>query len=137
MLNADWFRRVPWSLVACALALMSLGLTGIARGDELARAGEFFSKQVVWIVLAVPAMLLTTLVPYRVARRHGYAWLGVSILLLGIVYFFPAKWGSRRWIPLGVMNFQPSELAKLAFILALSRYLMYRENFRRLPGLVV
>lgn len=137
MLNADWLRRLPWSIMACATALMFLGLSGIARGDELAHAGEFFSKQIVWIVLAVPGMLLATLVPYRVARHHSYAWLGFSILLLGIVYFFPAKWGSRRWIPLGFMNFQPSELAKLAFILALSRYLMYRENYRRLPGLVV
>jgi len=137
MLNADWLRRLPWSIMACALALMFLGLTGIARGDELAHAGEFFSKQIVWIFIAVPAMLLATLVPYRVVRHHSYIWLGFSILLLGIVYFFPSKWGSRRWIPLGFMNFQPSELAKLAFILALSRYLMYRENYRRLPGLVV
>jgi cell division protein FtsW (lipid II flippase) len=35
------------------------------------------------------------------------------------------------------MNFQPSELAKLAFILAVSRYLMYRENYRRLSGLAI
>jgi cell division protein FtsW (lipid II flippase) len=137
MINSDWLRRLPWSIVGCALALMLLGLTGISRGDELAHAGEFFSKQIVWIVLAVPAMFLATLVPYRVAKHHSYAWLGLSILLLALVYLFPAKWGSRRWIPLGVMNFQPSELAKLAFILALSRYLMYRENYRRLSGLAV
>src|SRR5579863_7480706 len=137
MLNAAWLRRLPWSIVACTFALMFLGLTGIARGDELAHAGEFFSKQVVWIVLAVPAMFLATLVPYRAIGRQSYLWLGGSLVLLTIVYFFPAKWGSRRWIPLGFMNFQPSELAKLAFILALSRYLMYRENFRRLPGLAI
>lgn len=135
MLTIDWLRRVPWTLAACALALMLLGLTGISRGDELAHAGEFFSKQVVWIILALPTMFLAALVPYRVLRHQSYAWLGLSVALLGIVYFFPAKWGSRRWIPLGFMNFQPSELAKLAFILALSRYLMYRENYRRMTGL--
>lgn len=137
MLNRELLRRMPWSLVACVVALMSLGLTGIARGDELAHAGEFFSKQVVWIVLALPAMLLATLIPYRKIRHQSYVWLGLSLGLLLVVYFFPAKWGSRRWIPLGFMNFQPSELAKLAFILALARYLMYRENYRRLTGLVI
>ncbi len=137
MSNTDWFRRIPWLLVGSSLALMAIGLTGIARGDELAHAGEFFGRQVVWIALALPAMLLATLIPYRAFRHQSYPWLALSVGLLAIVYFFPAKWGSRRWIPLGFMNFQPSELAKLAFILALSRYLMYRENYRRLSGLVI
>jgi cell division protein FtsW (lipid II flippase) len=137
MWNTDWIRRLPWSLVASTLALLALGLTGIARGDELAHAGEFFSKQVVWIALALPAMFLATWLPYRVFRHQSYLWLGLSVALLAIVYVFPAKWGSRRWIPLGFMNFQPSELAKLAFILAVSRYLMYRENYRRLSGLAI
>ncbi|MBI3866095.1 MAG: rod shape-determining protein RodA [Planctomycetia bacterium] len=134
---ANWRRRVPWSLALCALALMVLGLTGIERGDQLAHAGEFLHKQMVWIVIAVAAMFLTTVVPYRVLRHQSYLWLAASVGLLAIVYLFPAKWGSRRWVPLGVMNFQPSELAKLACILALARYLMYRENYRRLSGLVV
>src|SRR5262249_47437600 len=137
MMNTDWYRRIPWSLAACTVGLMVLGLTGIARGDELAHAGEFYGKQVVWIVLAVPAMLLATLVPYRVLRHQGYLWLGLAVALLAVVYLFPAKWGSRRWIPLGFMNFQPSELAKLAYILAVSRYLMHRENYRRLSGLAI
>jgi cell division protein FtsW (lipid II flippase) len=137
MLPAQAMRRIPWSVVACALALMLLGLTGIARGDELTHAGEFFNKQVVWIAIAIPAMLLATLVPYRIVRHQSYLWLALAIVLLAVVFVFPARWGSRRWIPLGFMHFQPSELAKLAFVLAVSRYLMYRENYRRLSGLVV
>jgi rod shape determining protein RodA len=137
MLKTDGIRRLPWALLACTLALMALGLTGIARGDELAHAGEFFSKQLVWIAIALPAMVLAMLLPYRMFRHQSYLWLGLSVALLAIVYVFPAKWGSRRWIPLGFMNFQPSELAKLAFILAVSRYLMYRENYRRLSGLAI
>jgi cell division protein FtsW (lipid II flippase) len=129
--------RVPWEMVACIAALMLLGLSGIARGDELAHAGEFFSRQIVWIVLALAAMIVAMLFPYRVYRYYSYAALAASILLLLAVYFFPEKWGSRRWIPLGLMNLQPSELAKLTFILALARYLMYRDNVRRLKGLAI
>ena len=79
--------------------------------------------------------VLATLVPYRVFRHQSYLWLGISVALLAIVYFFPAKWGSRRWIPLGFMNFQPSELAKLAFILAVSRYLDVPRELPQAPGL--
>ncbi|HTI51667.1 MAG TPA: FtsW/RodA/SpoVE family cell cycle protein, partial [Planctomycetaceae bacterium] len=83
-----------------------------------------------------PAFLLAARTPYSGLRRQGYFWFGVSVGLLVVVYLFPARWGSRRWIPLGIMYFQPSELAKLAYVVALSRYLMYRENFRSLSGLI-
>jgi len=116
---------------------MLLGLTGIERGDELSRAGEFFSRQIVWIAIATPAMLLATFVPYRICRHHCYLLFAFSLLALVIVFLFPARWGSRRWVPLGLMYFQPSEMAKLACVMALARYLMYRENFRRLTGLLV
>lgn len=133
----DWVRRVPWIIPGCALGLMLLGLSGIARGDELSGAGDYFSRQIVWIALAVPAMLFVTFVPYRVCRYHCYLWFAASLACLVAVYCFPEKGGARRWIPLGLMNFQPSEMAKLTYIMALSRYLMYRENYRRVTGLLV
>lgn len=135
--TTDWFKRVPWTLVAALGVLMAAGLAGIDRGDELSGGGEFFGRQVVWIVLSVPAMFAATLVPYRVLRRFSIPLFGLSLVLLGVVYLMPARNGAHRWIPLGVMHFQPSELAKLAFVMALSHYLMYRRNYRRLPGLLV
>jgi len=135
--RADWLRRLPWTVLFCVVALAVCGLSGIARGDALAGSGDFFSRQVVWLVLAVPAMLAATLVPYHVFRRNSYLLFGISLVLLLAVYFFPARNGSHRWIPLGPMNFQPSELAKLAYILVLARYLMHRANYRRLTGLLI
>jgi rod shape determining protein RodA len=137
MVPLQSLRSLPWTVVGCALALLALGLSGIARGDELSQAGEFLGKQVVWIALGVPAFLLAIRTPYSGLRRQGYLWFALSVALLVIVYLFPARWGSRRWIPLGVMYFQPSELAKLTFVIALARYLMYRENFRKFSGLIV
>jgi len=135
--TANWFRRVPWGIVISALALMLIGLSGIVRGDELAGGGDFFNRQLVWIGLAVPAMFAATLVPYRSLRGLSYPLFGISLLLLLLVYFMPARNGSHRWIPLGIMYFQPSELAKLTFMMALAHYLMYRKNYRRLSGLLV
>ncbi len=132
-----WLQRVPWTVVALSGGLMAAGLLGIGRGDELAGSGDYFTRQLVWIALAVPAMFVATLVPYRNLRRFSMPLFGLSLLLLLVVYFMPARNGAHRWIPLGVMNFQPSEMAKIAFIMALSHYLMYRRNYRRLPGLLV
>jgi rod shape-determining protein RodA len=132
----EWFRRIPWTVVAATLGLMLIGLTGIDRGDELAGKGGDFARQVVWIVLSIPLMFAATFVSYRSFRELSYPLFAASVLLLVAVFFTPARNGAHRWIPLGVLNFQPSELAKLAFIMALAHYLMYRSNYRRLLGLV-
>jgi cell division protein FtsW (lipid II flippase) len=52
------------------------------------------------------------------------------------VYFFPAINHAHRWIRLGPIGLQPSELAKAIYVLALARYLMHRDNYRRLRGLL-
>lgn len=137
MKPTQWIARVPWIIVLSAIGLMALGLSGIVRGDELSGVGHFYSRQVVWIVLGLPTLLTVTLVPYRHFRGISYGLFGLSVLLLFVVFFMPAINYSHRWIPLGFMNFQPSEMAKLAYILALAHYLIYRENYRRLTGLLV
>lgn len=137
MKTTEWIHRTPWTVAVCALLLMLVGLTGIERGDELSGKGQFFGRQVVWIGLSLPLMFAATWIPYRNFKRVSYALFWISLALLVVVYFMPVKNGSRRWIPLGSINLQPSELAKLAYIMALAHYLMYRSNYRRLTGLLV
>lgn len=130
-------QRLPWLVIACSLALMLVGLSGIRRGDELVGSGSLASRQTVWILMGIPAMFITTLISYRRYRNWSHLLFGISILLLVVVYFMPSRNGAHRWIPFGVMDFQPSELAKISFIMALAHYLMYRRNYRTLPGLIV
>jgi cell division protein FtsW (lipid II flippase) len=131
----EGLKRVPWSVVVAATALVVLGLAGISRGDQLAGSGAYFTRQLVWVGLAIPALIAAAWVPYRSLRPVSYLLFGVTIVLLLLVFLMPARGGARRWIPLGLFDMQPSELAKLTFILALSHYLMYRRNFRRFLGL--
>ena len=129
---------MPWLLLICTLLLIGMGLGGIARGDELsASGGDHFSRQCVWAVISLAGMWVTTWIPYRVFRRYAYGLFALSLVLLVVVYFMPARNGSHRWIPIGIGYFQPSELAKLAVILSLANYLMYRSNYRRLTGLLI
>jgi len=137
MKAADWFQRVPWTVVIAALALMVVGMSGIVHGDEFAGRNPYLTRQLVWIALSLPAMILATLFPYRLLRGFSYPLFWANLVLLVIVYFMPARNGAHRWIPLGIMDFQPSELAKLTFMMALAHYLMHRQNYRRLTGLLV
>lgn len=127
--------RFPWLIMLCTAALVALGMSGIARGDELA-AGTFVNRQLVWGVLALPALCVAALFPYRRLKPWSFLVFGGCLLLLIAVHFFPPRNGAKSWIPLGIAYLQPSEPMKLAYILALAHYLMYRRNYRRLPGLI-
>jgi len=128
--------RVPWLFLATAAALTLIGLSAIERGDELVGDGSVAEKQVAWVLLGLPTFLAAVAIPYRTWRRFAYPLMFATVLLLVAVLLFPPRNGARRWIPLGLLYFQPSEVAKLAFVMTLAAYLRFRENFRTLPGLV-
>jgi len=134
---AAWARRLPWSIVLLATALVALGWLAIARYDELAgHSSRWLRQQVLWSALALPAMLAISAANYRVLCRYSFAVYAAALGLLVAVYFFPAVNAAHRWIRLGPVGIQPSEFAKVAFVLVLAKYLMYRDNYRRLPGLM-
>jgi rod shape determining protein RodA len=138
MQPARWIRRLPWSIVALSAGLMLVGWLGIARSEEFAgTSGRFFERQLLWSALCLAAMLLASIPSYRILARWSYAALAGSVVLLVAVYWFPSVNGAQRWIRFGPVGLQPSEFAKLAFVLGLSRYLMYRDSYRRLSGLLV
>jgi rod shape determining protein RodA len=128
---------MPWSIVTIVLGLMALGWLGIARSEDLGGTSRYLQRQLAWSVLCAGVLLLSCVPTYRVLLRWSYGALALSIVLLVVVYWMPSVNGAHRWIRLGPVGLQPSELAKLAFVLALARYLMYRDSYRNLWGLLV
>jgi len=128
----------PWLIVVAAALLVLSGWVGIARYEGLTGGGgRFLRLQVVWSVLAVVATVAASVPNYRVLCRWSYVVFALGLGLLVAVYFTAPVNGARRWIRFGPVGFQPSEFAKIAFVLALARYLMYRENYRSLVGLLL
>jgi cell division protein FtsW (lipid II flippase) len=123
-------------MVAIVLALMLVGWLGIARCEEFSGgSGRYLRQQVIWSLLALGAMLAATTVSYRILCRWSYLIFAVAVALLAVVYFLPAVNHAHRWIRLGPLGLQPSEFAKVAFVLALARWLMDRDSHRSLWGL--
>ena len=122
-------------LIVPTALLVAVGLAAIARGDEIA-GGHVLTKQSIWAGLAAVAFVVAAVIPYRFWKPWSSVLYFVTVLMLVVVLFLPAKYGSRRWIPLGVINLQPSELAKLAFIFMLGHHLMYERNHRTITGLI-
>jgi len=127
--------RIPLGLLTTIGLLLMLGVAALARGDELS-GGSYAARQLVWIGLALPALIAAAAVPYRFWKPWSVWLFWGSVALLGVVFLLPAKHGAHRWIPLGLLNLQPSEVAKLAFILMLAEQLMHAPRLRSLNGLV-
>jgi len=134
---SNWPRRLCYSILVPALLLFLLGWLGIGRYGTLAGLSHgLLYRQMVWSVVGLTVMLAATFPNYRVLTRLSYSLFLIALLLLIVVYLFPRVHSVRRWIRFGSIGLQPSEFAKLAYVLALARYLMYRENQRRLWGLL-
>jgi len=130
-----WYARVPWLLLAIAAALVLLGHVGIARAEALDGGdGSFLARQRVWSAVAAAALVLAAWPNYRVLCRFSFWIYAASLVLLVLVFLWPPINGAQRWLRLGPVSLQPSEFAKIACVLALARYLMYRESQRRLSG---
>jgi rod shape determining protein RodA len=88
--------------------------------------GELFFRQIIWYTLGIGAAVALCFVDYRLLARFAMvAYWGSIILLVAVLLPFigSMRFGARRWIDLGFFQFQPSEFAKLAFIVALAHFL--------------
>jgi rod shape determining protein RodA len=127
-----FLRRLDWVLMAASLALVGYGLwvvSGITRFDVPGDENYYVVRQAIAGVLGVAGLVLAALVPIDVARRHWRLVYGVTLALM-ILVFLAAETirGSKRWIDLGVIQFQPSELGKVLFVLALAGFLVERQG---------
>ena len=111
------------------MVLISLTLTGIGIGlifSATAPMGEagrsLVLKQMTWCSLSLVLMALFVLVDYRfLARWAIWFYVAVVIALVAVWAVGKVTAGSRRWMELGLMRFQPSEFAKLAVIVVLAK----------------
>ncbi len=99
-------------------------------------AAYYFIRQLVFALLGLAVMWLASRFPMEVYRRWAFPFLGFTLLLLMLVPVIGVKAnGSRRWLGVGGLTLQPSELAKLAVILSFAALICrtgeHMRSFRR------
>ena len=119
------FRLPPldWPLAGAAAGLITIGLLTVYSATSIPGAHEgLWLKQLMWALVAVGAAWLATVLPYRVYDSLAYPLYVISLVLLVLVLLFGSSaYGAKRWLDLGPIKFQPSELAKIATCLVLAR----------------
>jgi len=114
--------HIRWTLVLLLAVVASVGFLMLysAAGG---RVDPWASKQMARFAVGVALMIGVALVDIRVWLRHAYTLYGIAFLLLIAVDIFGhIGMGAQRWINLGFIQLQPSEIMKIALVLALARY---------------
>ena len=131
---ADKIRRLDWRLVLVLIGVAGVGTAALYSAGGM-KPDPWAAKHATRFAIGVAIMLLVALVDLRVWMRTAYPAYVVSVLLLVAVDVIgKGAMGAQRWLDLGPIQIQPSELMKIAAILAMARYFhgLSREQVGRI-----
>ena len=137
LLNWKYIRRFDWLLLLSMLALVVFGVL-LIRGVELNSIDEGrVWRQSVYAGVGLAAFVLATLVDYRLwGRFWRVIYVGMIGMLLLVLVVGGSFGGARSSFDLGLFRVQPAELAKVALVLVLAKY-MADHDMRRFKHVVV
>ncbi len=121
------FLFFDWTLL---LPAITLTLLGILTMSTFAQGASLAPRQMLWLFVSVAVYLTLSVLDVRFLRRMPVVMTlyGVALFLLALllVAAHPVM-GARAWFSLGLISFQPADLAKLALIVLLAKYLSRRH----------
>lgn len=142
-----WFWDTDRVLLLLTFALIAVGLLAVAAASPASAmrySGEqlkipplyYFWRQVMWVGVSLPVLIGVSMLPVSVARRAaviGAAGFSVMLLLVLIPGVGVEVNGAKRWLGVGVVQFQPSEFLKPCFIVTTAWLLSLRTKEEGLP----
>jgi cell division protein FtsW len=142
---AIWFWEIDRVLLSLIVVLMAIGLVAVAAASPVAAIDRstahvavnpliYFYRQLIWVLLGLPVMLVISMLPRTQARRLamiGAAFFFVMLLLVPLLG--STINGAKRWIDLPGMRFQPSEFLKPVFVVTTAWLLSLKGRDANLP----
>ena len=122
--------RLNWALILLVFAIAGIGflvLYSVAGGSSEPWAGRQMNRFAVGVVI----MLIVAMIDIRFFRWVSpFAYFGAFALLVAVDFIGKSGMGAQRWIQIGPMQLQPSELMKIALVMALARYYAWLDRGR-------
>lgn len=124
-----FFKDVHWPIILLTLTI-SLSSVLFIYSATFRGTDHFIIKQLFWIFFSLGVMGVVISLGYRTFLNAAYLLYGISVALLIVVLIFGhERLGAQRWFQIGPFVLQPSEFSKLATILALSHFLLFRDRW--------
>lgn len=131
--------QINWGLIFLVSATAAIGIAMLysaANGNW----NPWATRQLIRFGVGMVILLTVALIDLRFWWRYAYVIYGILLVMLAAVEVAGTiGMGAQRWIDLGFIRLQPSELMKVGIVLALARYFhgLTVEDVRRIPYLVV
>ncbi len=129
MFERRLYYHIDWALLVAILVLCGMGVTMIysTTSDPTRAASHMHITQLYAIAIGLAAMVVTLTFDYRTFTDKSHLiYIALMALLVYVLFFGTAIMGARRWIPLKLVNLQPSEFAKVGVALVLAKF--FGEN---------
>lgn len=124
MITRDNIKKIDILIVLIVCALVGISIMAIGSATKIHVGGSFthVKKQIVFFAIGFVLMVIATLVDYHIIAGFHIPLYGLNIVLLLVVFVSGHEsGGAARWINLGFMTLQPSELAKIIMIICLAK----------------
>lgn len=131
-------KSIDSTLLAVVVGLSLFGALMVYSGSVLVAVKNdlspyhYFIRQILWVILGLIALYITSRIDYRIIAKFAVPGLIVTIALLILVLFVNEGQTIKRWISLGPFDLQPSEIAKLTFLLYLSTRLAKQKEIKNI-----
>ncbi|MFQ5863280.1 MAG: rod shape-determining protein RodA [Candidatus Brocadiales bacterium] len=127
-MNKSSIRDFDWLVFGSVCGLLAISFFFIWSASS---QGYAF-RQLVWMGLGFGLFFGLLMLDYMKIVRQAYIlYIVLIVALIAVLFLGSSIRGARRWFDLGVVSFQPSEFMKIVLVLALAKYLMYKNNYKR------
>lgn len=123
-------KQMDW-LLTLAMVLLAVGSVAFIYSASYRGPGQampdYYRMQIGWFGIGLVLYIMAAVIDYRQICQWATVWYVLALVLLLVVLFAGAKvYGARRWLGWGGFGIQPSEVAKLAVLIAIAYYLFHR-----------
>jgi len=121
------FLKLDWILIISVILLASAGLVTM---NSFSQDSSFFGKQLIWLTVSLVVFFVFSTIDWRFLRRTNITvtiFFSIVILLFAVFVLGITVKGAERWLSFGLFSFQPSDPAKIALIILLSKYFTRRH----------
>jgi rod shape determining protein RodA len=121
--SREFRKDFDWVLLVAAISLSIISLVEIYSSTITQPTENFFMRQLAWVCVGIVLLFIVAAIDYHLIAEH-IPWL--YLLAIGVLLYTLAMGhrvsGSKSWVNLGPLAFQPSELIKMVVVVALARY---------------